>query len=234
MIAENLELVKENIKNACEKSGRDINEVKLIAVTKTHPAETIEEIIALGVKVIGENKIQEAEQKLPVLSERPEFHFIGHLQSNKIKKLIPLKPALIHSLDKYSTAEKLSDYLHKNELEQDVLIQINTTDEGQKSGIDEEKAIELIKDIAKLPYIHIKGLMTIGMLSENPESNRKYFKALKQLRDRIEAMAIPNVDMQYLSMGMSDDYMIAIEEGANLIRVGSAIFGKRNYAKEQS
>ncbi len=233
MIADNLRNVKENIEKACKKTGRDISEVKLIAVTKTHPVEILEEVLALGVDLVGENKIQEAERKLPELSRRPEFHFIGHLQSNKIKKLIPLKPALIHSLDKLSTAEKLSGYLVKNELKQDVLIQINTTDEGQKSGINETEAIELVREIAKLPNIQVRGLMTIGMLSADPENNRKYFKALYQLREQLKQLDIPNVNLDYLSMGMSDDYMIAIEEGANLIRVGSAIFGRRNYNKEQ-
>jgi pyridoxal phosphate enzyme (YggS family) len=232
MIAENLQIVKHKIDEACKRAGRDSSEIKLIAVTKTHPVEMIEEALSLGITAIGENKIQDACNKVPLLSKEVEFHFIGHLQSNKINKLMTIKPYLIHSLDSYSTAEKLNNYLERNGGIQNVLIQVNTTDEGQKSGVDPTDLPELLKQISQLTNLRIMGLMTIGMLSASAESNRKYFIQLRELSQTIKSLSIPGIEMKYLSMGMSDDYEIAIEEGANLIRVGSAIFGSRNYNKE--
>ncbi|MDP8232031.1 MAG: YggS family pyridoxal phosphate-dependent enzyme [Candidatus Zophobacter franzmannii] len=233
MIADNLKIVLENIDKACQRAGRDSDSVKLVAVTKTHPVEVIEELLALGIKTIGENKIQDSCLKIPTLSIEPEFHFIWHFQSNKIKKLLLLRPFLIHSLDIYSTAEKMNAYLEKNGATQSVLIQVNTTDEGQKSGVKPDRVQDFITEVSSLPHIKVMGLMTIGMFSDNPETNRKYFVQLRELSEAIASKQIPGVEMVYLSMGMSDDYEIAIEEGASLIRVGSAIFGQRNYSKEQ-
>ncbi len=229
-ITHNLQVVRQRMKNAAERSGRNIDEIKLIAVTKTHSLEIVEEALKFGITAIGENKVQEAETKIPFLSNHHiEFHFIGHLQSNKIGKLMKLKPTLIHSIDSYHLAESLNSYLEKEESKQDILVEVNITGEESKSGIHPQQAIDLVKSISALPLVHIRGLMTIGLFDPDPEVTRPYFKQIRQLFDKIKGLDISNVDMEYLSMGMSDDFEIAIEEGSNLIRVGSAIFGPRHY-----
>ncbi len=232
-IKDNYNFIVKQIEDVCETKGIKTDSVKLVVVTKTHPAEVITEALDAGAKFIGENKIQESQDKLPKLEGKyEEFHFIGHLQSNKIKQLMKLKPSLIHSIDKLSTAEKLSKYCSDNQLEQDILIQVNTTEEDSKSGTGEDQVIELIEEVAKLPNIHIKGLMTIGLFDENPEITRPYFRNLKRIFEHIKSLNIANVQMEYLSMGMTHDFEIAIEEGANIVRIGSAIFGARNYNKK--
>ncbi len=232
-IKDNFNSVKGKIEDICIKKGINPDEVKLVTVTKTHSVEKIDEVLSAGSKYIGENKIQESQVKLPLLQGRyEEFHFIGHLQSNKIKQLMKLNPTLIHSIDKLSTAEKLSDYCVKENLQQDILIQVNTTEEDSKSGTGEDEAVELVVQVAKLPNIKIKGLMTIGLFDDNPEVTRPYFSNLKRIFDYIKSLNIDSVEMQYLSMGMTHDYEIAIEEGANIVRIGSAIFGVRDYTKE--
>ncbi len=232
-IKDNFNSVKGKIEDICIKKGISPDEVKLVTVTKTHSVEKIDEALSAGSKYIGENKIQESQAKLPLLQGRyEEFHFIGHLQSNKIKQLMKLNPTLIHSIDKLSTAEKLSDYCVKENLQQDILIQVNTTEEDSKSGTGEDEAVELVVQVAKLPNIKIKGLMTIGLFDDNPEVTRPYFRNLKRIFDYIKSLNIDSVEMQYLSMGMTHDYEIAIEEGANIVRIGSAIFGARDYTKE--
>lgn len=229
-IVHNLQSVRERINRAAANSGREPEEIKLIAVTKTHPVEMIQEALNAGITAIGENKVQEAEAKIPFLtSSHIEFHFIGHLQSNKINKLLRLKPVLIHSIDSLPLAESLEAQLDKLGSNQDILVEVNITNESSKSGIDLLNTTILVNQIATLPHLHIRGLMTIGLFDENPEATRPYFKQMKELFDKIQAMHISNVDMDYLSMGMSGDFEIAIEEGANMIRVGSAIFGARHY-----
>lgn len=229
-IVHNLQLVREKMNRAAENSDREPGEIKLIAVTKTHPVEVIQEALDAGVTAIGENKVQEAETKVPFLKlDNMEFHFIGHLQSNKIGKLLRLKPVLIHSIDSLQLAESLEAQLVRLGLHQDILVEVNITSESSKSGIELLNAISLVNQIANLPHLHIRGLMTIGLFDPDPEVTRPYFRQMKELFDRIQAMHISNVDMDYLSMGMSGDFEIAIEEGANMIRVGSAIFGARHY-----
>lgn len=233
-IKNNFYSIKEKIDEVCSHKGINPAEIKLVTVTKTHSAEIVMEALDAGAKYIGENKIQEAQSKLDSLAGHySEFHFIGHLQSNKIKQLMKLKPALIHSIDKFSTAEKLSDYCVKNNLTQDILIQVNTTEEDSKSGTGEDEVIELINQVALLPNIKIKGLMTIGLFADDPEVTRPYFRNLKRIFDHVQSLNIENVVMQYLSMGMTHDFEIAIEEGANIVRIGSAIFGARYYSKEE-
>ncbi len=224
-----IESLRWQIEKAVSKVDKTASDIKLIAVTKTQSAETIEEALQNGIQFIGENKIQEAEQKIPILKGKyKEFHFIGHLQSNKIKKIIPLQPTLIHSIDKFSTAKKIDDFIAKHNLQiQNILIQINTSDEMSKFGIYPTETSQLIKQISELPNIRIKGLMTIGVFTNNEKNIRKCFQILKQLFEKIKQQKIPRVEMKYLSMGMSNDYKIAIEEGANIIRVGTAIFGTR-------
>lgn len=231
MIKENLEKLEKKIAAAAKKSGRTLAEVKLLVVTKTHPVELIRQALEAGAQNIGENKIQEAEAKIPQLQgEYAEFHFIGHLQSNKIKKLIPLRPELIHSIDKLSTARKLNNYLAKHNLQQNILIQVNCSGESSKFGIDPSELDDFLAEISKLTNLKIQGLMTIGLNSEDEAKVRAGFKLLKQLFKSVQTEKYPNVEMKYLSMGMTHDFVWAIEEGANLIRIGSAIFGARDYS----
>ncbi len=232
-IKDNFNSIMKKIEYTCNKIHKKADEIKLITVTKTHSADVIMEALQAGAQYIGENKIQEAQEKLPLLEgQYQEFHFIGHLQSNKIKHLMKLKPALIHSIDKLSTAEKLSEYCVKNNTKQEILIQVNTTEEDSKSGTGENEVLELIKQVALLPNIKIMGLMTIGLFDENPEVTRPYFRNLKRIFDYINSLDIDNVIMKHLSMGMTHDFEIAIEEGANIVRIGSAIFGARDYSKK--
>jgi pyridoxal phosphate enzyme (YggS family) len=231
MIKENLEKLEKQIAEAAERAGRNSAEIKLLVVTKTHPVERIKEALQAGAQNIGENKIQEAEAKIPQLQgDYAEFHFIGHLQSNKIKKLIPLRPELIHSIDKISTARKLNNYLVKHDLQQKILIQVNCSGESSKFGIDPTELDDFLAEISKFTNLNIQGLMTIGLNSENEAKVRAGFKLLKQLYETVPTEKYPNVKMKYLSMGMTHDFALAIEEGANLIRIGSAIFGARDYS----
>ncbi|MGC9362769.1 MAG: YggS family pyridoxal phosphate-dependent enzyme, partial [Candidatus Syntrophosphaera sp.] len=173
---------------------------------------------------------QEAMSKIPLLDLPYEgFHFIGHLQSNKINKLLTLKPILIHSIDSLHIAKKLNDSLGRKNLTQDILVQVNTTGEESKTGVNFSNAEDMVWQIGALPCLRVKGLMTIGMLSDNPEDTRVYFTQLRQIAEKIRREAVPGLEMKYLSMGMSGDYLIALEEGSNMLRLGSVIFGARNY-----
>ncbi len=228
MIFANLQRVRENINSTLMKIGDSDRVVKLIVVTKTHSPEVIDEALASGAEFIGENKVQEAELKLPkLLHPYKEFHFIGHLQSNKINKLLMLNPTLIHSLDKLSTADKLNEAVKRMGKIQQVLVQINTSEEETKFGSSKENAHNLVKSISELSNLRVVGLMTIGALDPNIESTRRCFEFLKQLFEQCKE--IPTAKMQWLSMGMSGDYQLALECGANMLRVGSSIFGQRNY-----
>ena len=229
-IAENIEKLNKRIENTAGKVKRDPSEIKLLAATKTHPIPIIEEALKHGIEYIGENRIQEAEEKIPFLKNKiQEFHFIGHLQSNKIKKLMKLEPALIHSIDKLTTARKLNEHLGELQKKQDILIQVNTSAEISKFGIDPQETMPFVREIAKLENLQIMGLMTIGMFTSDETIIRKCFQTLRSLFEEIKRENIPGVKMKFLSMGMTDDFEIAIEEGANIIRIGSAIFGARNY-----
>ena len=227
---ENIEIIRERIHNAAIKANRDPKDIKLLAVTKTRSIEIIEEALSNNIEFIGENKVQEAEDKIPFLTGKfKEFHFIGHLQSNKINKLMKLKPTLIHSIDKYSTANKLNNYLKQHSFTQDVLIEVNTSGEKNKFGITPDETLPLIRSISQMENIKIKGLMTISMFTHDEKIIRSSFIKLRELFNKIVAAEIPNVEMKFLSMGMTNDFEIAIEEGANIIRIGTAIFGARNY-----
>ena len=229
-LSNNIDLIRERINKAAIKANRNPKNIKLLAVTKTRSIETIEEALLNNIEFIGENKVQEAENKIPFLTgEFKEFHFIGHLQSNKINKLMKLKPVLIHSIDKYPTAEKLNNYLKQHSMTQDVLIEVNTSNEENKFGIIPDETIPFIKAISKLENIRIKGLMTVGIFTSNEKLIRDCFIKLRKLFNEIKVAEIPNVEMKYLSMGMTNDFEIAIEEGANIVRIGTAIFGARNY-----
>ena len=230
MIIENIKVVKQNVEKIVKNQNRTIDDITLLAVTKTHPVEMVEEALMAGIDCIAENKVQESLEKIPKITiPFSEFHFIGHLQTNKVNKIMQLRPTLIHSIDKFSTAKKINDYCVKNDFFQSILIQVNTSSEETKYGIEPSKVEMLIHEIKSLSHIQVKGLMTIGKHTSNHDEIRTCFRLLKKLFEQIKEMNIQNVSMEYLSMGMTSDYQIALEEGSNLIRIGSAIFGFRNY-----
>lgn len=224
----NINTITERIAKACALSGRDQSEVKLLLATKTVPADRIKVALAAGQTLIAENKVQELKEKYEALSEMPHNnHFIGHLQTNKIKDLLKHEVSCIQSLDRLDLAEKLHQRLLLENKTMEVLIQVNTSFEESKFGVSPDEAIALTKQVAQLPTLKIKGLMTIGLLSAEVEKVRKCFRLLKQIQQQIIALQIPNVNMQELSMGMSGDLEAAIAEGATIVRVGTAIFGTR-------
>lgn len=229
-IAENLKRVREVIEQTLRQSGREADEVTIVAVTKTHPVDAVDEALRQGLCHIGENKVQEAMRKIPLLSVPYEgFHFIGHLQSNKINNLLSLKPMLVQSVDSLHIARELNRSLGRKNLIQDILVQVNSTAETTKSGVSLDNAEEMIWQIAALPCLRIRGLMTIGRMSIDLEKTRPYFAQLRDLAAKIAGQKIPGVEMKYLSMGMSDDYQVALQEGSNMLRLGSVLFGQRDY-----
>lgn len=228
MIKENIEQVRENIRKACEKAGRDVSEVTLISVSKTKPVPMLQEAYDAGSRDFGENKVQEIMDKYEALPSDIRWHMIGHLQRNKVKYIVD-KVCLIHSVDSLRLAEEISSQAEKKQVEADVLVEVNIAQEESKFGTDREEAITLVEEISRLPHLHVKGLMTIAPFVENPEDNRKYFRQIQELSVDIERKNIDNVSMEILSMGMTGDYMVAIEEGSTMVRVGTGIFGERNY-----
>lgn len=230
MILENLNIVKENINQACAKSGRSPEEITLIAVSKTKPVSLLEEAYEAGCRHYGENKVQELCDKYEVMEKDIKWHMIGHLQTNKVKYLIG-KTALIHSVDSYKLACEIEKQAAKKDVIMDILIEVNIANEESKFGVTKETVIDLVKEVAKLPHLRINGLMTVAPYVEDSEENRLYFRNIKQLSVDIDNQNIDNVTMNILSMGMTGDYMVAIEEGATMVRVGTGIFGERNYMK---
>lgn len=230
MIDENIKKVRENIANACRRSHRNPDEVTLIAVSKTKPVEAIYKAMETGTIDFGENKVQELCQKIETISQPLHWHLIGHLQKNKVKYIVD-KTYLIHSVDSYDLAAMISKEAIKRNVDVDILVQVNIANEETKFGLSEEQALDTIKNIAKLDNIHIKGLMTIAPFVENPEENRAIFRKMKKLSVDITEENIDNVSMNVLSMGMTGDYEVAIEEGATHVRVGTGIFGDRDYTR---
>ena len=227
-IAENIKHLQENIADILSRLNRK-DEITLVAVTKTHPVEIIETALQSGIEHIGENRVQEARRKIPFLQAPYKgFHFIGHLQSNKINQLLELKPFLIQSVHSLELAKKLHLALSRINRTQDILIQINSSEEFSKSGFSFAEVKNAICQISTYSTLHIKGLMTIGMLAD-PELSRPLFAQMKSLFEEIKTLRLPHMEMQYLSMGMSNDYVQALEEGSNMLRIGTAIFGERNY-----
>lgn len=224
----NITEIREEIKQICQNCGRNPEEITLIAVTKTVNPERINFAIDCKISDLGENKVQEIMDKYNEISKNVKWHLIGHLQSNKVKYIID-KVGLIHSVDSVKLAEEISRRAEMDNLIKDVLVQINVAKEDTKFGINIEAAVDFIKSISRFDNIRIKGLMTIAPYDEDPEKVRPVFRQLKEKFDELAQMNIPNTDMKYLSMGMSNDYPVAIEEGANMVRIGTAIFGKRNY-----
>lgn len=228
MIRENLEEVERNICAACERSGRKREEVRLISVSKTKPVPMLEEAYAAGSRDFGENKPQELKEKYEVLPKDIRWHMIGHLQRNKIKYIID-KACMIHSVDSERLAEAISQEAGKRGIVMPVLVEVNIAREESKFGIFEEDAAAFIEKIARLPNIHVEGLMTIAPFVDDAEENRIFFRKLRKLYVDIKSKNIDNVVMCNLSMGMTGDYQVAIEEGATMVRVGTGIFGERNY-----
>ena len=231
MLKENLINVENNIMKACEKAGRNRSEVTLIAVSKTKPVEMLQEVYDQGIRYFGENKVQEMCDKMEVMPKDINWNMIGHLQTNKVKYIVG-KTSLIHSVDSLKLAEEIQKQAIKNNVVVDILVEVNIANEETKFGISKEETIQMVKEIAKLDHIRIKGLMTIAPFVENPEDNRLYFREIKQLSVDINNQNIDNVCMDILSMGMTGDYMVAIEEGSTMVRVGTGIFGERNYNKQ--
>ena len=229
-IKENLANVRKNIEESCKKVGRDVSEVTLITVSKTKPLSDLRIAYEEGSRDFGENKVQELVSKIDEMPSDVKWHLIGHLQRNKVK-YIAGKVAMIHSVDSYRLAEEINVQAKKNSCVIPILIEINIAGEDTKFGIKPEEAEELIREISELENVKVSGLMTIAPNVANPEENRAYFKAMKDLFVDISSKNIDNVEMKVLSMGMTNDYTVAVEEGATMIRVGTGIFGARDYSK---
>jgi len=230
-IAENLERVREQIAHAAAKVGRAPNEVELVAITKTHAAEKVREAIQAGQSLFGESRVQEARAKIPELPSAIRWHFVGHLQKNKIRHALPLFE-MIHSVDSLALAQEMNRIAEEEGMRPRVSLEINVAGEGSKFGFAPEKLREQMEALLALPRLSVLGLMTIPPLGEEPEASRKYFVQLRELRDRLQTEF--RVDLAQLSMGMTQDYAVAVEEGATLVRVGTAIFGERSKAKAES
>lgn len=219
--------VNRRVEKAAQESGRSPHSIRLVAVSKTIPAKRVKEALEAGIKLFGENYVQEARAKFNELyAYHPSWHFIGHLQSNKAKYAVRLFD-LIHSVDSLKLSMELNKQAKKIDKIQDVLIQVNMSGETSKSGIDPKDAVRLIKEISPLENLSIKGLMTMPPFFNDPDTVRPYFSALRDLRDQLKNESPPNVSLDELSMGMTGDFEVAIAEGATLVRVGTAIFGKR-------
>ncbi|MFL6527437.1 MAG: YggS family pyridoxal phosphate-dependent enzyme [Chthoniobacterales bacterium] len=229
-IAENLERVKEQIANACARSGRNPDEIALVAVTKTHSAERVREAIEAGQTLFGENKVQEARAKIPDLPSSAHWHFIGHLQKNKIRQALPLFE-MMHSVDSLELANAINRIAEEEGHRPHVLLEVNVAGEGSKFGFKPEKLREELEQLLALDRLTIEGLMTIPPVAPEAEASRRFFIALRELRDELQQTA--GVQLPHLSMGMTDDFPIAIEEGATFVRVGTAIFGKRTPLRER-
>lgn len=230
MIAENLQKVRENIEKACKAVGRDPSEVTLVAVSKTKPVSALKEAYDADARVFGENKVQEIVDKCEQLPADIQWHMIGHLQRNKVKYIID-KAAMIHSVDSVRLAQTIEQEAAKKNVRIPVLIEVNVAQEESKFGLKMEEVIPFLEIISEYPHLEVKGLMTIAPFVENPENNRKVFRELKKLSVDIDAKNINNITMSVLSMGMTGDYEVAVQEGATMVRVGTGIFGERDYLR---
>ncbi|MBQ4058094.1 MAG: YggS family pyridoxal phosphate-dependent enzyme [Lachnospiraceae bacterium] len=229
MIISNYNHIKQEVIETAKTCGRNPDDITLIAVSKTKPLSCIEDLITIGVEDFGENKVQELCDKYENVSKPVKFHLIGHLQTNKVKYVVD-KTCLIHSLDSVKLAKEIQKEALKKQVTVNVLIEVNVAEEESKFGLKVEDVIPFLEEIASYSNIHVTGLMTIAPFVENPEENRVHFRRLKQLSLDIISKNIDNIDMNVLSMGMTNDYKVAIEEGATMVRVGTAIFGARNYS----
>ena len=225
-----LEKIRKEIANAANKSGRSEEDITLIAVSKTYPVEAIQEAIGLGCYDFGENKVQELAQKIEDIKEDVRWHQIGHLQTNKVKYIVG-KTALIHSVDSYKLAVEIDKQSNKNNCITNILVEVNVANEESKHGIMSSEVIEFVEQVSKLQNTRIMGLMTVAPFVNDPEENRPIFRKLYELSVDIQNQKFDNVSSKILSMGMSNDYIVAIEEGATMVRIGTAIFGNRDYTK---
>ena len=229
MITENLEQVRKNIEEACRAVNRDPGEVTLISVSKTKPVSMLQEAYDAGSRDFGENKVQEIMDKYPQLPSDIRWHMIGHLQRNKVKYIVD-KVSMIHSVDSLRLAQTIEQEAAKHDVCVPILLEVNVAQEETKFGLKMEEVLPLVESVAEFPHIKIQGLMTIAPYVQNPEENRPVFRQLKKLSVDIAAKNINNVNMSVLSMGMTGDYQVAVQEGATMVRVGTGIFGERDYS----
>src|ERR1700736_1185867 len=228
-VAESLERVRDQIAHGVAKAGRSVDDVELVAISKTHEADKVREAIDAGQTLFGESRVQEARVKIPELPSSTRWHFVGHLQKNKIRQAMPLFE-LIHSVDSLALAQDINRIAEEDGSHPRVLLEVNVAGEGSKFGFRPEQLRAEMESLLALPRLSILGLMTIPPIAEEPESSRKYFVQLRELRDQLQTEF--HVDLAQLSMGMTQDFAVAVEEGATLVRVGTAIFGERSRGKE--
>ncbi len=228
MIRENLENIQKKIEAAAKKSGRSASDIMLLGVTKTIDIERIKELLSLGIKDIGENKVQELTSKYEVIGEGANWHLIGHLQTNKVKYMID-KVKMIHSVDSMKLAVEIDKKSSEKNKITNILVEVNVGGEESKFGIKPEDTVAFVQDLSRLKNVKVKGLMTVAPFVEDSEKNRESFRHMQKLFIDIKAKSIDNISMEFLSMGMSNDFEVAIEEGSNIVRVGTAIFGERDY-----
>jgi hypothetical protein len=226
-VAQNILVIRERIASACQRVGRQPEEVTLVAVTKTVPVPIIREALAAGVKIIGENRVQEAEEKFAELGSEATWHLVGHLQTNKVKKALSIF-SVIQSADSLRLAQEIQRHAETTGQVNEIYMEVNASGEASKFGVEPQLAPKLAQQIAELPNLQLRGLMTIGALTADETRLRNCFRRLRELRDEINAAHFGNVEMQTLSMGMTDDFEVAIEEGSTMVRIGRAIFGERN------
>ena len=231
MLKDQLQEVEKRIQAACDRAGRKREEVTLIAVSKTKPVETLQEAYDLGVRIFGENKVQELTAKYEALPKDIHWHMIGHLQTNKVKYIID-KAELIHSVDSLKLAETIEKEAAKHDLIADILVEVNVAEEESKFGMKMEEVIPFVEKVSAFPHVRVRGLMTIAPFVEDPEENRSIFADLHKLYIDIKKKNHDNDTVSVLSMGMTNDFEVAIEEGATMVRIGTAIFGERNYAHQ--
>lgn len=227
-IAENLERVRKQIADAAAKAIRTVDEIEIVAITKTHPAEKVREAIEAGQTLFGESRVQEARAKIPELPSSLRWHFVGHLQKNKVRHALPLFE-LFHSVDSLALAQEMNRIAADEGMHPRVLLEVNVAGEGSKLGFAPDKLREQMEELLALQRLSILGLMTIPPVADNAEASRRYFAQLRELRDRLQTEF--HVDLPQLSMGMTNDYSVAVQEGATLVRVGTAIFGERTRRK---
>jgi pyridoxal phosphate enzyme (YggS family) len=224
-IAENLERVREQIASAAANSGRSVDDVELVAITKTHPAENVREAVEAGQTLFGESRVQEARAKIPELSSNIRWHFVGHLQKNKVRQALPLFE-MIHSVDSFALAQDINRIADEEGLYPRVLLEVNVAGEGSKFGFAPDDLREKMEALLGLPRLSLEGLMCVPPLAVESEDSRKFFVQVRELRDSLEKEF--NMKLPQLSMGMTQDFAIGIDEGATLVRVGTAIFGGRS------
>ena len=232
MLADNYRQVLNNIQDACQAVGRDPKEVTLVAVSKTKPVEMLQQVNDAGARVFGENKVQEIMDRYDHLPGDIRWQMIGHLQRNKVKYIVD-KVDMIHSVDSYRLAQTIETEATKKNVTVSVLLEVNVAEEESKFGLKMDEVLPLVQQISELPHVQVKGLMTIAPFVSNPEDNREIFRKLKKLSVDIEAKNINNTTMSVLSMGMTGDYMVAVQEGATMVRVGTGIFGERDYSADK-